>query len=292
MIDTYGISTLQPVYLPEPVNRQHPLNQGRVAWWLTLPELAGGKFFYDLMGLNPGTLTNMGSGSGWAGTTRPGGYGHLIPNTAAYGSGLIKCGNAPSLALSNIKTASFWFRQTQTSNLFQLLRCLAYDNGSATTTDFVVGIQDNGSGAFSQTFSAQVGGTGGNAYSTPLNSIVVGSWYRTIIVWNSSNVVTGIFLNGVSKTLTNQGNQFSTSNYAGWVIGNRGQADRGFAGDIDDISIWSRALSAVEVAEDYNLSRLGYPGVLNRISSFYSPAAIARIMAQNHLLGLTARRAS
>jgi hypothetical protein len=53
---------MSEIFLPDPVSRHHPLNQGLVGWWLSVPGLDGGNQFYDLMGLLPATLT---SGASW-----------------------------------------------------------------------------------------------------------------------------------------------------------------------------------------------------------------------------------
>jgi hypothetical protein len=69
---------------PLVVNDGHPLNRGLVTWWLARPGLNyGGARWYDPIGLNHGTLANFGAGSGWSGTTRPGGFGQLTFDAAA-----------------------------------------------------------------------------------------------------------------------------------------------------------------------------------------------------------------
>jgi hypothetical protein len=88
------LGTHLPVFGPDPVNRAHPLNDGLVTWWLTLPPTDGGLRWYDLLGLNHGTLANFGAGFGWRGTTRPGGFGQLTFDAAA-GSAVDPASAAP-----------------------------------------------------------------------------------------------------------------------------------------------------------------------------------------------------
>lgn len=62
------------------VNRAHPSVQGLMAWYVARPGFVGGPWWYDVTGLNHGTLTNMGSGdptSGWQRSTRPGSAGEV-----------------------------------------------------------------------------------------------------------------------------------------------------------------------------------------------------------------------
>ncbi len=48
------------INLRSPANRRHRLCPDR-GWWMALPGWMGGSKFYDLLGLNHGTLTNMGT---------------------------------------------------------------------------------------------------------------------------------------------------------------------------------------------------------------------------------------
>src|SRR5689334_133249 len=66
------LNRLLPIDIRNPINRTHPLNKGLVSWWLTVPGLIGGKFWYDLHDNSfPGTLTNLlTAGDGWRSSTR------------------------------------------------------------------------------------------------------------------------------------------------------------------------------------------------------------------------------
>lgn len=56
-----------------PVNRGHPLNQGKVAWWMVLPHLMGGPNWPDLMSGQKGSL---GASTLWTpSSVRPGAMG-------------------------------------------------------------------------------------------------------------------------------------------------------------------------------------------------------------------------
>jgi hypothetical protein len=61
------------------INRSHPLNAGRIGWWLTLPGRGWGPKVYDLTNQNHGSFAGITSSvtSGWQATPRPGGWGHI-----------------------------------------------------------------------------------------------------------------------------------------------------------------------------------------------------------------------
>ena len=67
-----------------PVRRGHPLNQGRIAWWITLPHTQGTTTWFDIVGTNHASLVGMGNATnGWRPTHRPGGFGHLVTDGSA-----------------------------------------------------------------------------------------------------------------------------------------------------------------------------------------------------------------
>lgn len=251
----YQVWNTLPVDTSDPVSRHHPLNQGKVAWWLTLPEWYGGRQWIDLMSLYPGTLTNMASASvsGWRGTTRPGGWGHLLFDGV---DDYVDSGTA-----------------------------------SLTTGEFAVALWAySASGAGAALFELKFGGLGvglqksvisGNdlfvfprgfpqAY-TATQTFVLNQWNHIVLVHHTTSFSSAlnftVYCNGTPRSIT----AFASAGlgYVGNFVGRQGDGVY-FPGQIDDVGIWNRALSDAEVASLYNLSRLGYPGMLNRVNAnFY-----------------------
>lgn len=52
----------------DPIERDCPLNQGLVGWWMGAPNCYGGTRLQDLCNKNHGTLTNMNPATDWVGT--------------------------------------------------------------------------------------------------------------------------------------------------------------------------------------------------------------------------------
>jgi len=248
---------LSMVYAADPVNRQHPLNQGRVAWWLTLPELAGGRQFFDLMGLSHGTLTSMGNASnGWRSTTRPGGSGHIVADGSA--------GNvtAPCTVLNGASQAT--------------LACWVYKASNAVTV--------GGGGVNSPSIGADrfsfIWFTDGNLYASAGTPYGFASqsdfvWHRIVLVFDGTTTGNAnrlkIYTDGVQKSLSFAGGTINATlpNISPYILG-KDATDRFTAGAYDDFTIWNRSLSASDVIADYGLSRRGYPDVLNR----FNPAMV------------------
>jgi hypothetical protein len=235
-----------PIVLADPVDRSHPLNRGRISWWLTLPGLEGGRRWLDLMGLNHGTLTNMTtSASGWRGTTRPGGWGHILFDGS---DDAVVC---PSIAAANTPPVSYaaW------ANLGSLAGNRTIVGGGVGDLQFRV--QSDGAIQWVKQGVANIGGS-------PAGTVATNAWCRVVGTYAASGAY-AFHLDGRPVGSGTSAQTLVTTNPV--VIGAYTVGTEEFAGALDDVSMWSRVLSAAEVRADYDLSRAGYPGVLRRLGS-------------------------
>jgi len=257
MIDTLGYDTFLPIHLGNPINRRHPLNAGRQAWWLTLTGLDGGKFFYDLMDLWTGTLTSMGTGSGWQGTPRKGGFGQLkFDGTSSY----VATTGLFSYAQMTWKA---WVRPDDFSLSNAINRRIVHssDNSGNNETNLVLGSTNSNVTWYTFTSSSQFSVT-----SAP-SSLAIGNWYHICGTRDGSNAF--LYINGKqAATGADAGGVAVPTSASFFTIGKVQFFGGGFlSGALDDVSVWNRALSATEVKADYDLSLLLYPDVLNRVES-------------------------
>ena len=100
-----------------------------------------------------------------------------------------------------------------------------------------------------------------NAATTSNN----GLWHHGAGTWDGTNMtvyVDGVKSNSIAFSVAPA---YNVSNAVS--IGSILQPGRGayYNGSCDEVSIYSRALSASEILQKYNLSRQGYPGLLNRV---------------------------
>lgn len=244
MLDRFPSNILTP-------NLGHPLNRGRVAWWLVTPRTSGGGKLVDLMGRNHGTLTGMTSTGGWRGTTRPGGFGHLLFDGT---DDRVVIANTTSMFnfTSGGFTLAAWIRTTAGNGV--LLSCL---NGSVAGWEWAVGVGVTG---------GKQGLWNGSAWSSASTTLVnTGSWVHVAMV-HSSGGPTAFYVNGIADGSFAHADPSTRT--VDLQIGARPGSSQWFNGSIDGVSAWGRPLSAAEVAEDYRLSRLGYPGVLNRAGAW------------------------
>jgi hypothetical protein len=248
--------TSAPVLLADPLNRDHPLNRGRLAWWLALPGLDGGRMWYDLAGTNHGTLTDMAATatSGWWGTTRPGGWGQLAFD------GVDDTVTAPLVGPLADYSIATWVYLADASREGAFVK---------------VGDEADGVGI----------GVGSGTLNVAGNNLIM---LAEQVAWNDSGVAIGTGWHHVGITYDGSTLSFFID---GRVVAQQGATSLGptgsthlggyiaagfprfFAGPLDDVSIYDRALAAAEFRALYDLSRRGYPGVLNRAAPYLMTAA-------------------
>ena len=237
--------------LGNPVNRNHPLNRGRVAWWLTLQGAGyyGGTRLLDLMGATHGTLTG---GPTWKSALgRVGGSGSLSFDGS---NDYVDYGSRPALDSHAEVTIAFWIRGPQTQTQYSRI----VEKGS--NTDFYIAngrtLANDGKLSFV--------GTGNGVPYAETGAIMDGvTWHH--VVATASGITLKMFVDGIEVssavliTWTNTG----TDNFN---VGSNNSGG-GFFGqfELDDLGYWNRALSASEVLALYNESRQGNPDTLNWI---------------------------
>lgn len=241
------LDNLSSILPTDPANRQHPLNSGRVSWWLTVPGMAGGRMFYDLTGQNHGTLTNMTSAalSGWRSTARPGGYGAIQCDGAA---ARVVVASAASLQLTNAVTCAVW-AMTTSAGIFN--RILLSKDGSERA--YTLDINAN---------TARFYINGGTVIAIGSINLPANVWNHLVGTYDGTTI--RIYVNGVLDA-SGSGSVAINTGTSTVQMGGRELDGSVYPGQIDDASIWNRALSAREIRELFTLSRQGYPGVLNRM---------------------------
>ena len=248
----------------DPVNRGHPLNRGRLAWWLSVPWLYGGPNWFDLIGQDQGSFVGA---AAWRPTSRPGGLGQI--NFDGSTAGVLVGNVAPINQASSAITVAGWiFPATTVTNSPPI----AKKDGS-----YMLRLASTGKDA---QFILFIGGAS-TTLTTSGNKITVGAWNRVVGTYNGSQLL--IYINGISAvSLSYTGSVSVATNPLGLGYG-PGKSEY-LNGSLDDVSIWNRALSASEVRADFDLSSRGYPpgsGVLNYIDEEFAMLATSAAAASD-----------
>jgi hypothetical protein len=214
-------------------------------------------WWYDLVGLCHGKLTSTPAGYGWATAARPGGFGRCYTGNGS--AGYVSLGSAARLNLgaSDI-TLSCWLNTTTT-----LSQCvLGGYQSSSPYSGYGLNIGNGAAGKLNYWNGANV------SWATDTGAAVnTGQWVHCAVA--SSNpggtLTTNFYTNGrLNSTITGvtagQCSAYSGSRNLGATAGPAGY----LGGSLDDVSIWSRALSAAEVRQLYLDSLAGYPETLIR----------------------------
>lgn len=266
---------LGPIFTPAPVNWSHPLNRGRVLWLYGIPPLAGGSQWYDLCNRSNGALSNA---PAWA-TTGRGDSGLRLVGASVQ---QVNLGSPPSLQLQFPLTIAAWVRPTLAKD-YNAVLAYAVSFSNATTAYSLV-ITNSGQ------LYADTNGT-----NNPISNGYVSAnvWQRIAVTIQPVASGTTFYRNGGNATSAS--GTPGTPTYAGKTLqigtyssgGSSPLYNGHFDGQLADVSIWSRALSASEILADYDLSRRNYPGVLNRIpfESGYSVLPFTAATGWGPLLG-------
>lgn len=208
---------------------------GEVGWWCPSLDDAGNgtTTLNDLVGSNTGTLTNFaltGSTSNWVADTNNGGTRCLaMDGTNDY----VACGTSTGDALGTLSAFSFscWFKITSATNengIFQLGN-FANDYGKfwirqGPTANIVYGFNDTATSNFFLFADTT-------------------AWHHLSVIYNGENF--RAYVDDVLKFTTT----FSVAVQFGGkktTVGGYYSANETFGGRLDDLRVWSRALTATE----------------------------------------------
>lgn len=216
-----------PFYVP--VSKPSSLLTGLVGYW-KLDESSGTAA--DSEGSNTGTVT---------GTVTQGATGKI---GTAYtfiggGSSYLNCGTDASLRITSAGSISAWIYQTS--------------SGPYST---VVGNDDFDTDRHGYNFFVRADGTvslelasASAAQSINGGTITNNAWHHIVATWDGSNVhiyIDGVDGGAVSQTVT------PTQNTSSFRIANASVGTYDFTGTIDEVGVWSRALTSGEVTSLYN----------------------------------------
>jgi hypothetical protein len=271
------LNTAWPVLLSDPVVRDHPQNRGRVAWWTVLPGWDGGPRWYDLMGRYHGTLTGGGTTNGWRPSTQPGAPAGCILGDGS--TGYVEAPGAPATAYP--LTLLVWAKLTAVPSVNGADAVALAVGKKSAVEEWWIGYYRTAGGVNLLRAVAQSNGGASLLQVTTTPTIDTG-WHRIGAVFTSSSAA-AVYLDGqpLSTSTPNTGGNPTGADTA-WVGGlvyNSTTLYGPFPGQFNDATVYNRGLSAAEIAADYDLSRRGWPGVLNRL------APLAAVSVTVYLVG-------
>ena len=241
------------IYTPDPVDRRHPLNRGKAAWWLNLPGLDATSRAWDLMGRYHAAHANIYSGS-----PNFANYSTDRPHPWSLGTGYqfykstLDCGVCPGLEFTTGDyTIACWLMSSDQSGYASCF----YSRGGYNSGGVYLFVGTGG--VLSSTVTN--GGTHDSASSTAVMSDSV--WAH--VVWVKSGSAVRWYVNGSDCTsgspTTGGAGAVGTSRTTQW--GQYQEAPNVYAlhGGLYDLQVWQRGLSAWEIAEAYRQSVRGYP---------------------------------
>jgi len=244
-----------PLMAALPLVTNHTILRGLLDWFRVIPPWAGGPRWYSLASVRTGTLTNMDAASGWQTTVRQGGDGQMrfdgtndvvvLPGTATGALDLLGPFSIMAwVLLTDLTTTNHNIVNkgyTSGTNVVQL-----YFSVGTTPARLVCG-----------NFSA-------GDHFVQATTLLTTTWTHVVCTYDGSTW--RLYINGAPDAQTaTSAPPHSAANVAIGGQEEDGATFSGFwAGALDDILLWNRALSDVEILSAYRLSRRGWPGVLRR----------------------------
>lgn len=260
----------------------HPLNAGLVSRWMAGPDNPywGGPKFLDLVpmsngrGGNHGTLTN---GPAWRGALgRPGGRGCLEHDGTDDHETI-----ASSLVSGFPLTISAWVRSTANTAPYNVFTISRSDN---TEDYFLLRIRGDVAG---DPIEARQNGGGVEDAAISVTGVTVNEWIHLTARFSASDN-RSIFLNGVLSATNTTSIGFPPAMDQSTIGALRRSIGtiQFFPGQIDDVRVWSRALSDDEILMMYLDSLLGSPETLNWVGGEAGYTANDRLHRTSALTGL------
>jgi len=245
----------------QPVNWGHYLNGGLVSWWKVLPQWFGGSTWRDLCNRNHGTLTNMDPATDWVRGGHRGGSGALdFDGTNDYVS-------APALdaPFLGALTISVWSRIDTGSNFRHFAGKHLSGGGTKNPFDY-----RTSNAAIPSLDFVRSNDTDAVGWRGP--SVVLGEWKNyTVTHPGDIGIAPTFYVNGIPTVGTNifgSGTGNPTGSGADIVMGRRDDGAVLLDGQLDDVRIYSRALSDSAVFNLYVESQKPAPATLN----YHNPA--------------------
>jgi hypothetical protein len=249
------------------VNRAHPLNRGRLSWWLPAPPWIGGTKLVDLFGTNHATIINAPPWTrGFSGVDAA---LHLDGHIATPRYAVADCPTLSAYTLAcQVAFDSLYPPDSSNSNNSLLKNW----GSSAVTGYFHWNMVSQGDAAPPGSIRCYANATGGVAAAVSSTALSAGVPYHLAVTCGGGSV--RLFLNGVFDGSASYTGTLS-SNASKIAFGTKFTDDQStpsnividnamLAGTLGDVSLWDRALSDAEVARLFAESRTGYPGMLLR----------------------------
>jgi len=213
---------------------------GVVGYWAPCLGPTGTRLFDVSRFHNWGTLTNMDAATDWV--IDGGQYALDFDGTNDY----VGCGTA-SVLNPRIITYSAWIKPNAQSNSYNQI--MGWDAGGSVTVVSTMLLKSNLKLAW-----YVAGGPYGTYDGNGTYTLSTGKWQHIVMLCGpaaAQGYVDGNLDLSVSGGTASQGaGEF-------WIAGQNGYASRYFNGQIADVVVWNRALTANEIRSLYNLGRGG-----------------------------------
>ena len=167
----------------------------------------------------------------------------------------------------SVMTISAWIRAGTLSTQQGIVSKWNYNSAGTNYGEWA--LQTSGSNQIRMFLTSGVGDDGTNYVDTTNANLTTNTWTHVTAVYDGSLAAASrikIFINGVQASTAMTGTIPSTIYTAGTnpvYVGDFNGLNRGFSGSIDEVKIYSRALTPNQVKADYDATNAGIPAGLS-----------------------------
>jgi subtilisin-like proprotein convertase family protein len=223
---------------------------GMVAWW------KGESNALDSVGANNGTLIN---GAGFA----LGEVGTAFNLNGVNQYVLVNATPSLNVGLGGGFTIEGWVNPTSLAGMrpvTEFEKALGTSTGSNVAGDFYVSITSNPGSMYANIMDTSAAS---HNFMSPSGTMVTGAWQHIALTYNKVTGVGTLYRNGTVVAQQNLGVFTPQTSFTNFLIGARttyGSAASPkdiYVGKIDELSVYKRALSDIEIASIYNVGSAG-----------------------------------
>jgi hypothetical protein len=224
-------------------------------------EGVGSALFDESVNANNGKVS---SGDVWAGNDGKIGKGiTLTPAQSQY----IDVPDSSSLTFTNNLTVSGWIRQTSPGGNKAIAAHWDYTGGSPVSGAWAFQTAPSGT-ALRVMIAGSQADSGNNYVDTAASSWTTGQWNHVAFVYDGTKTAPDrvkVYINGLEQVTTVSGTIAASlqNAAASFRIGDLQGLNHYFNGDIDELKLSSRALTAAEIDSEYDAGNAGIPTALS-----------------------------
>lgn len=176
------------------------------------------------------------------------------PSSAYYFDGdndYIEVPDNASLSITGALSISLWYRYDGRPQIWGRILSKAWGSITAPYICYGITLDDSPEGSQKVLFQAHLSASQTSYSNFSTTSMIVGEWYHLAGVYDPANNIISLYVNGIREAYSTTGNSTIANTSGSLRVADDQQTLEGAKGVLDDIRIYAKALSQIEVLSLY-----------------------------------------